>query len=181
MIELDNVGQFIEGINAFVAESKALAEGAYQGLVIEAFKFCVEGTPQWTGNLVAEWVLTVGAPAEGYTESEFKKTGWARLRSSAGSTPAPYSRKFSPNLAAMEQSKAAARAALPFLRRAGLTANFYITNTTPYAAVVQAGGGKYKIRLVNTPILMVDAAETHFGGLGALSEAQALELAGATL
>ncbi len=183
MLQLENLGEVIEGIEAWVTESEELAEATYRGLAIWAFKYVLEGTPEWSGALASQWRLTVGAPAQGYDElafEAFKKTGWERLRATGKSTPAPFDRRPEHrNLAALEYARGIARENVPYIR---LGADTFITNNTPYAAVVQAGGGKNRIRVVNTPILMADAAEAAADAeFEVISEAQALKLAGETL
>lgn len=175
MIEFENLGVFIEGIEAYVAESKVLASATYRGLVSEVFTYIVDGTPQYTGNLAAEWKLTLGGPALGYAETSFKG---AKIGGPNSVLPEPFNRTFNRNFEAMEYAKAAAR---PGVKYVSLGTPVFISNATPYATTVQAGGGKHRIRPVNLPIEMVTAAHEKYSSLGALSEARALEFAGAKI
>jgi len=170
MIEIDNLAQVYDGLDAWVDACDELAEGAFRGIVVDAFKYILAGTPEWSGNLVANWRLTVGQPALGYDE-----TAWKNRSFGTGIDPAPFDR-LNPNQEAIAYARAIARESLEFIR---LGADVYITNNAPYAAMVEADvneKGASFLRPVNLPVEMVMAAAQRANVLGELSEARARKL-----
>ena len=45
---------------------------SYQQLLRQAFTDLVNGTPQWSGDLAANWNFSIGQPDESYTETPMK-------------------------------------------------------------------------------------------------------------
>lgn len=161
MIDLENVGAFVSGIDEWIVDAEHLADNVYRGLVSEVFAFCVTGTPEWTGNLAASWRLGVGAPITGYTESSYKRESFGLPLQ-----PEPYNRR-QPNYGAFRLAYALAAPQLPVLH---IGVDAYITNTAPYAEAVEQGkAGRNGVRAVNRPIEMVHAAESKFSKLGVMS------------
>jgi hypothetical protein len=180
VIRLDNLAQVSAGIDAWIEACEELAEGCLRGMAVQAFNYILEGTPEWSGNLVASWKMTVGTPSVGYSETIFKETG-GQLGANNESI---YSR-VTPNYEAIRYAKSIAAEALPFIR---LGAPVYIVNNAPYAEEVEMnrmeGSGKPFLRpvnLVDGRVEMVRAAVEKFGAPGAITEATALAFAGAKL
>jgi hypothetical protein len=174
MIQIDNLAQFSRDIDAWILEVEELADGVLRGLAVGAFNFILHGTPEWSGELAANWRITVGAPATGYTESIFKN------HPLPGPLPEPFS-KLRPNEAALNYARAASAEALSLIH---VGVNVYISNSAPYALNVEENKdheGKAYIRGVNLPIEMVHAAADKFGVAHTISEAEALTLAKAHL
>jgi hypothetical protein len=180
MIRLDNFAEFVNDIDAWVEAMEELAEGALRGLAVYAFNYIMEGTPEWSGELVAQWKLTVGSPAQGYSETPFKNDAMPAL---SANNESPYS-VLSPNPAAVHYAKAIAREALPLIQ---LGAEVFISNTTPYGLEVEmneASDGQAFLRpvnLVDGRVQMLHAAHEKFSAVGQISGPFAIQLAGATL
>jgi hypothetical protein len=173
MLKIEGLEAFAKGIEDWVFSCENLAEGALRGIAVEAFKYAVHGTPEWSGNLAASWRLSVGAPTSGYTETLFKT---AML---GDPSPEPFS-KLRPNYAAINYAMKIAEESVPLIR---LGADVFITNTAPYAAEVEANNrrkdGRTFIRTVNLPVEMVLAAHNKFSRLAEISESKARRLANA--
>jgi hypothetical protein len=172
VLELENLAEFSEGIDRWIGACEDLADGAFRGLAIQAFKYVVQGTPQWTGNLAASWRFSIGSPSSGYDETVFKEV----VADFPGGATASFSR-LSPNPAAIHYAYALAQPAVSLMR---LGAEVYITNNAPYAAMVEADkreDGRAFIRLVNLPIEMTHAAAEQFSGMGEIFSAKARSLA----
>jgi hypothetical protein len=182
VLKLDNIGEVLEGIEAWVEACEDLANDTLRGLTALSFKYIVQGTPEWSGNMVANWRITVGAPAADYNETIFKEAdigGDFRLGGRE-----PFSR-VAPNAAAVLYATAIAKHMLPYVR---LGADVYVSNPTPYAAEVEANAkassGRAFLRpinLVNGRVEMLYAAADKFGALGHLSESAAQTIAGEKL
>ncbi len=172
MIEVRNLAQVNDGLEAWLDACEELADNVYRGLALHAFEYILQGTPQWTGNLAATWRLTVGAPAGGYSETIFKEAELGVLASDRE----PYSKQ-DPNVAALHYAREIARAAAREMR---LGAPAFITNTAPYAWNVEQDldeKGQPFVRLINLPVEMVNAAADKFSVMGQISEMSALALA----
>jgi hypothetical protein len=170
VIEFTNLAEFNRGLDAFIEECEELADGVMRGLVIEAFEFILQGTPEWSGELAANWRITVGAPASGYSETIFKE------RPFPGPLPEPYSR-VQPNEAALNFARSISREALPLIH---VGAQVFISNPTPYAMEVEENRdhrGQPFIRGINLPIEMVSVAADKFGAKGVITEIEAHRLA----
>jgi hypothetical protein len=173
MLEVTNLAEVNDGLDRWLEACEELADGAYRGLAARAFKYIIEGTPQWSGNLAATWRITVGQPASVYIESPFKSADLGSLSIDRE----PFNRTKDPNKAALHFALDVARTALAEMR---LGADTFISNTAPYAWNVEDNRdehGKPYLRLVNLPVEMVHAAEAKFGLMGQLSESDALALA----
>jgi hypothetical protein len=175
MLRVSNLAKVNDGLENWLEAIEDLADGAYRGLAVGAFRYIVENTAEWSGNLAASWKLTVGAPAAGYDPTVFKGTSLGGL-----GQPEPFSKR-APNTAALHYAKSIAKSELPHIR---LGAPVYISNGAPYTWNVELNvseRGKAFLRIVNLPVEMVYAASDKFGSLGRLSEAQAKTLAQDTL
>lgn len=174
MLRVANLAQVNEGLENWLDAVEDLAEGTYRGLAVSAFRYILDGTAQWSGNLAASWKLTVGSPAMGYDPTMFKHVSFG-----GPGQPEPFSRR-SPNTAALIYATEVAKHSLPYVR---LGAPVYISNPAPYAWNVELNvseKGKPFLRLVNLPVEMVHAAADKLGALK-LTEAQAHTLAKETL
>jgi hypothetical protein len=176
VLQIKNLGQVLAGIDEWIDACEALAEGAFRGMVVESFKFILEGTPEWSGNLVANWSLTIGTPADSYDPDLFKES---RRELALGE---PYSR-LTPNYDAIHYAESVAAQSLPLVR---LGADVFITNNTPYAVQValneREDDGRPFLRSVNLPVEMVHAAaERGAVEYNNITTAKALQLAGAQL
>jgi hypothetical protein len=172
-----NLAEIFTGIDDWLDTVEGLAEGAFRGMAVQAFKYVVNGTPEWTGNAAASWRLTVGAPATGGAETPFKdlELGGSPLN------PEPFS-KVRPNHSAIHYAYSIAKAEVPFIR---LGADVYITNNAPYALEVEqnvrARDGKAFLRQVNLPVEMINAAQDKLSALGLLGTTKLLALNAETL
>jgi len=166
----------VQGMNDWVQACEDLAEGTLRGMAIESFKYILQGTPEWSGNLVAGWRLNIGVQSSGYAPSIFKE------RSPSGSVgDEPFS-KLRPNAAALQYATALAKDSIPLIR---LNGSVHITNDTPYADMVENNTnrkGSPFLRGVNLPVEMVSAAYDRANRqYRYITESQAHRLAGATL
>lgn len=171
MLEIANLGEFSRDLDRWLETCEDLADGAFRGLVVQAFKYVVQGTPEWSGNLAASWKLTVGSPSVGYDETIFKVTGPTGVL-----LDEPYSRKFRPNHEAIHYAFSIAQSSLPLVR---IGAEVFITNNAPYAEQVAANRnsrGRAFLRTVNLPVEMAHAAAEKLSGLGEVSAARAASL-----
>jgi hypothetical protein len=162
MIEIANLAEVNDGLDRWLEACEQLANDAYRGFAARIYKYVLEGTPQWSGNLVATWRITVGLPASGYSDSPWKGT----VGSLMVDTP-PHSRS-QPNEAAMHYARAIARDELAQVR---LGAPIFISNTAPYAWEVEENRdskGRAFLRVVNLPVEMVHAAADKFGAYEAV-------------
>lgn len=180
MLQLENFKQFSDGLDNWIDACEDLAEGALRGISLKLFKHVVQGTPQWSGNLAANWKMTVGVPAAGYSPTVFKGAELGGLPINRE----PFSRR-SPNRAAIQHAHETSKFAMPQFR---LGAEVYIVNTAPYAQLVASAdpkdgtlGGKRFLRGVNLPVEMVLSATEKFDRYGEISEAKARRLAKETL
>lgn len=172
MLEVRNLAQVNDGLDKWLESCEQLANDAFRGFAIRTFKYILDGTPQWSGNLAATWRMTVGQPAVGYSDSVFKGVDLGGI----ASDPEPFNRH-APNTAALHYAKDIAKSSAALIR---LGAPVYITNTAPYAWEVEDNRdskGRSFIRLVNLPVEMVHAAENKFSAFKKLSEVEALALA----
>jgi hypothetical protein len=157
VLEVTNLAAVNDGLDRWLEACEELANDAYRGFAARIFKYVLEGTPQWSGNLVATWRITVGAPASGYSDSPWKGS----VGSLMIDTP-PHSRR-EPNGPAMHYAREIARDALAAVR---LGAPIFISNTAPYAWEVEENRdakGRAFLRVVNLPVEMVHAAADKFG------------------
>lgn len=172
-----NLAEIFAGIDNWLDTCEGLAEGAFRGMAVQAFKYVVNGTPEWTGNAAASWRLTVGQPAIGHTETPFKHVDLGGI----AINPEPFS-KLRPNHDAIHYALSIAKSELPFVR---LGTDIYITNTAPYAAEVEenvrASDGKAFLRQVNLPVEMIHAAHDKLSALGLLGTTKLLALNAETL
>jgi hypothetical protein len=176
VIEIENIGEVFAGLDLWVEACEELADHTFRGLVGQTFRYVIEGTPEWSGDLVASWRITVGAPAAGYSETPFKEASLGGL----AINPEPYSRVM-PNAAAIRYAMSIASSQLPQVH---LGSEVFISNPSPYAQEVEdnakAGSGRTFIRpvnLVDGRVEMAHAAVQKFDSLGELSEAAALAIA----
>lgn len=167
-----NLAEVLTGIDSWLDACEELSEGALRGMAVQAFKYVVNGTPEWTGNAVASWRLTVGQPASGYTETPFKQADLGGIPIN----PEPFS-KLRPNHEAIHYVLSIAKNEVPFIR---LGADVYITNTAPYAGEVEqnlrSSDGKAFLRQVNLPVEMINAAHDKLSALGLLGTTKLLAL-----
>lgn len=157
MIQLDNLAEFTRGLEDQIEAWEQQAENQLRALSMAVFEFVVQGTPQWSGELVSQWRVTVGAPAVGYMQNVFKDLA------PSGVVEEPYSKE-RPNTAAVRYTQTLAKEAFPLIR---LGADVYITNSTPYGEAVEhdrSEAGRPFVRAVNLPVEMVHAATEKFGG-----------------
>jgi hypothetical protein len=180
MLQLENFKQFSDGLDNWLDACEDLTEGALRGISLELFKFVVQGTPQWSGTLAANWKLTVGVPSVSYSPTVFKEAELGGLAINRD----PYSRR-DPNRSAIRYAHETSKFAMPQFR---LGADIYIVNTAPYAQLVETAGaaggtlgGKRFLRGVNLPVEMVLAATEKFYRYGEISELKARRLAMETL
>lgn len=132
---------------------------AYRSFALEVLTSIVELTPQWTGNLAANWVLELN----GETASERNLGDPRVLRPTHGRAFSPYSRGMDP---AVSKALAQAQAApIP-----GLSDAFYIHNPVSYAQEVEDDSGTPRIRPINRfprgevgKVAMVAFAYTRYG------------------
>lgn len=168
MIKVTGAEEFIRGLDAWVTSCENLATGAFKGLVAEAFKYVVTGTPEWSGNLAANWRVAIGSPTGIYTELFDRKLG-------RRGQPEPFNRH-SPNYAAITYAYKEAAGVIPAIN---LSSNVVVFNPTPYAGMVELDRNERGIpfiRSVNHEIEMVHSAANRFGNMGSISEAKALAL-----
>lgn len=165
MVKIENLAQASNELDEWLAGAEDLAEEALRGLAMQAFSLVVYGTPEWSGNLASNWRLSIGSPAENYSESPYKAAPLGK-----GPLPEPYSR-VAPNYAAISYALSLAKEEAPLIR---LGADVFITNTAPYAQEVEdnerARDGKAFIRAINLPIEMTHAAADKLNAMGELSE-----------
>lgn len=171
MIQVENLAEVMMGIDQWVEAVEDLADTTFRGLTAKAFRYILEGTPEWTGDLVASWRITIGAPASGYTPTIFKEAELGGLVIN----PEPFSR-VTPNHAAVQYALSIAKGQLAFVT---LGTEVYISNPSPYAQQVEdnqkASGNSFirPVNLVNGRVEMVHAAADKFNALGELSEIDA--------
>jgi hypothetical protein len=171
-LELENFAEVAQGLELWLEATEDLADDVYRGIAVQALKYVVQGTPEFTGNLAASWRLTVGAPAVSYVETPFKELdlGGTAL------DPAPFSRQ-QPNYAAIQYAFSIAKEQVALVR---LGADVFISNAAPYAENVaenrREDGKVGFIRQVNLPIEMVHAAYDKFSALGVIGLAKAAAL-----
>lgn len=174
MLAIDNLGEVLTGIDLWVEACEDLADETFRGLTAKAFRYIVEGTPEWSGDLVASWRITIGAPATGYSPTIFKEADLGGLPIN----PEPFSR-VTPNQAAVHFALSIAKGQLAYVT---LGSEVYISNPSPYAQQVEdnqkASGSSFirPVNLVDGRVEMVHAASDKFGALGELSEITARAL-----
>lgn len=169
-MQVSNLAEIFTGIDKWLDHCEDLAEGAFRGMAVQAFKYVVNGTPEWTGNLAASWRLTIGGPATGYTETPFKEVDLGGIPIN----PEPYS-KMRPNYAAIHYALSIAKEQAPLIR---LGADVYLTNNAPYVLEVAENqrNGKTFLRQVNLPVEMVHAAHDKLSAIGPLTLPKLAEL-----
>lgn len=171
MIRFENLAQFVEGIDNWIDETKDLAEATLQGLVSQTFDYILQGTPEWSGNLAANWRVGIGAAPTDY-DDVFKD---ALSKDPTPGARSPYSRQ-TPNQSALHYARVNAR---EVIHNVSLVGDVYIANTTPYAYEVETNSvnGRPFIRTVNLPIEMVYAAVDRYNVQREISEVEARAIA----
>lgn len=59
-------------LNALIVAEFARLNISYQQILRQAFTDLLNGTPQWSGDLAANWNFSIGTPDESYTETPMK-------------------------------------------------------------------------------------------------------------
>lgn len=144
MLEVDITG--VPAYTRWLAEQalalKAEVLRKYRAWALHIHRDITELTPQWSGNLAANWALDVGSPS-----STAQELGDPTVRR-PGSTDSPafgadpYSRGMEP---AVQLSLARAQRA----GWAGLASAYFIHNPVEYADEVEEDAGERPIRAIN--------------------------------
>jgi hypothetical protein len=174
VIKIQGLEQFVQGIEQWVLDCYQLAEGAYKGVVTEAFKHCVYGTPEWSGNLAYNWYISPGGPSAVYDKwLEYDNLQMGK------DAPEPFSMA-RPNFEVIDATMRRAAAKIPQIK---LGMPVFIENPTPYALAVQMGQGPNgrEIRSANkgenNKVEMMFSAKEKGDRLGLISEYKAVQLA----
>jgi hypothetical protein len=76
MFIIKNAEEFKTGLRAKLLEMKKTCDEAYRGFVVATFHRVAMETPQWTGNAVSNWNLSVGLP-DLHVDTTLKSTHYA--------------------------------------------------------------------------------------------------------
>lgn len=77
MVDLEgNFDEFIRQVDAAIVHLDAQLDEAYFNWSIKIFIDLVEHTPQWSGDLAANWNFDVHSPSGGYHRLPYKTLAW---------------------------------------------------------------------------------------------------------
>lgn len=63
---ISNMGTVNKNLDLMLAKTRQMAVDKYKDFIWEVFKRILRETPQWSGNAVANWNISVGAPDYSY-------------------------------------------------------------------------------------------------------------------
>ncbi len=160
VIDVIGVSTFVAGINKFRrnwCDPGVKVQGIIKGLVVEVFKELMLNTPEYSGDLVANWNISVDTPDYSYDPGIVediwgKKPGGKFDVVNATFLNDPFDLS-SRNIVAISAAKSRAKGSLSrylFLRQ-----KIYISNGAPQGRKVEMNSGDF-LREVNLPGHMVD-------------------------
>lgn len=68
MVEIKNLAQVIAQLDAWIASAERLAENVAKGLAAESFKMLLDHSPQYSGDFVANWNVSIGNIDASFTQ-----------------------------------------------------------------------------------------------------------------
>lgn len=127
-----NLSEFNSAIDAALTALERDVTHAFRGFSLTVFRELVENSPQWSGNLAANWNVGINAPAGEYNELVDKRGAWY------GHADQPSRGDFDPRVRGHAYAVGVAMGRnLPRLRAIGLRDRVHISNETAYLMQVE--------------------------------------------
>lgn len=127
-----NLSEFNSGVDAALAAIERDVTHALRGFATTVFRELVENSPQWSGNLAANWNIGINAPSGDYNELVDKTGAWY------GHADQQHRGDFDPRVRGHAYAVGVAMGRnLPQLRAVGLRDTVHIGNNTGYLERVE--------------------------------------------
>lgn len=78
MLKIQGLAQLDQVTNTWLASCHEVAENTARGYVAETFWYILQTSPQYSGDFVANWHMSLGTPSYTFSENTLKVTKLAR-------------------------------------------------------------------------------------------------------
>lgn len=132
-LKVNNLSEFNSALDSALAAMEREVTHALRGFTVTVFRELVENSPQWSGNLAANWNIGINSESTEYTELSDKTGSWY------GHSDQQHHGDFQPFVRGAPYAVGVAIGKnLPRTRAIGLRDTVFINNNTPYLDHVEA-------------------------------------------
>ncbi|WP_454735369.1 hypothetical protein [Cupriavidus necator] len=132
-LKVNNLSEFNSALDSALAAMEREVTHSLRGFAVTVFRELVENSPQWSGNLAANWNIGINVPSHEYTELVDKAGSWY------GHADQQHHGDFVAHVRGAHYAVGVSIGKnLPRTRAIGLRDTVFINNNTPYLHHVEA-------------------------------------------